>query len=150
MKNRDFSLKMKDLYINTKGDNLEVSYLGYSTLSFTYADEPSLSFGIQTSNNVLEEVIVVGYGTQKSKDLTGSITTIRSEEILKTPSSNAMQSLQGKVAGLQIVSSGQPGRGATVRVRGVGSFPNNALGNNENNTSPLYVVDGMFLTILTS
>ena len=128
----------------SKGDNLEVSYLGYSTLSFTYADEPSLSFGIQTSNNVLEEVIVVGYGTQKSKDLTGSITTIRSEEILKTPSSNAMQSLQGKVAGLQIVSSGQPGRGATVRVRGVGSFPNNALGNNENNTSPLYVVDGMF------
>ncbi|MBK8055404.1 MAG: TonB-dependent receptor [Saprospiraceae bacterium] len=133
-----FSLEM------TKGDNLEVSYLGYSTLSFTYADEPSLSFGIQTSNNVLEEVIVVGYGTQKSKDLTGSITTIRTEEILKTPSSNAMQSLQGKVAGLQIVSSGQPGRGATVRVRGIGSFPNNALGNNENNTSPLYVVDGMF------
>ena len=93
---------------------------------------------------IRDRVIVVGYGTQKSKDLTGSITTIRSEEILKTPSSNAMQSLQGKVAGLQIVSSGQPGRGATVRVRGIGSFPNNALGNNENNTSPLYVVDGMF------
>ena len=75
----------------------------------------------------LEEVVVVGYGTQREKDLTSAISTIKTEDIVKTPTGQAMQALQGKVPGLQIVSSGQPGVSPTVRVRGVGSLPGKML-----------------------
>jgi TonB-linked SusC/RagA family outer membrane protein len=90
----------------------------------------------QTLN--LNEVVVVGYGTQKVKDLTSSISTVKSAELVKTPSGQAMQSLQGKVAGLQVVTNGGPGNSPTIRVRGIGSYPGHE------NEAPLYVVDGMF------
>lgn len=86
------------------------------------------------------EVVVVGYGTQKVKDLTSAISTIKADELVKTPTGQAMQSLQGKVAGLQVVSSGGPGDSPTIRIRGVGSYPG------ANNEAPLYVVDGMFFS----
>jgi TonB-linked SusC/RagA family outer membrane protein len=92
----------------------------------------------------VEEVVVVGYGTQKVKDLTSSISTIKSEDLVKTPSGQAMQSLQGKVAGLQVVSNGGPGNSPTIRVRGIGSYPTKSDGTANNNDAPLYVVDGMF------
>jgi TonB-dependent starch-binding outer membrane protein SusC len=84
----------------------------------------------------LEEFVVVGYGALREKDLTSAITTVQSDVIVKTPTPNAMQALQGRVAGVQIVTNGAPGASPTVRVRGVGSF--------EGNAAPLYVVDGMF------
>jgi TonB-linked SusC/RagA family outer membrane protein len=86
----------------------------------------------------LEEVVVIGYGTSKVKDLTSSISTVKSDELVKTPTGQAMQALQGKVAGLQVVSAGAPGGEPTVRIRGIGSFPSSS------NSSPLYVVDGMY------
>lgn len=82
----------------------------------------------------LDEVIVVGYGTQRKADLTGSIVTIQAEEIEKTPTSNVMQALQGKVAGVQITSIGSPGDSPNVRVRGLGTYTSG--------TNVLYVVDG--------
>jgi TonB-linked SusC/RagA family outer membrane protein len=87
---------------------------------------------------MVDEVIVVGYGKLNVKDLTSSISTIKTEEMAKTPTGQAMQALQGKVPGLQVVSSGGPGDAPTIRVRGVGSYPGS------NNEAPLYVVDGMF------
>lgn len=86
----------------------------------------------------IEEVVVVGYGTQVVRDLTSSIATVKAEELERTPSGQAMQALQGKVAGLQVVSSGAPGESPTIRVRGIGSYPG------QDNEAPLYVVDGMF------
>ena len=80
--------------------------------------------------------MVIGYGTQQEKDLTSSITTIKTEDIVKTPTAQAMQALQGRVPGVQIVNSGAPGAAPTVRIRGIGSL--------ESNAAPLYVVDGMF------
>lgn len=83
----------------------------------------------------LEELVVIGYGVAKSKDLTSPIETVKAAEISSVPSSSPMGALQGKVAGVNVVSSGTPGAGPSVTIRGLGSF---------GDTSPLYVVDGMF------
>ncbi len=118
------------------GDVLEFSSVGLKTQSVTVKNQTIINVTLQADTESLDEVVVIGYGSQKKADLTGAITTVKAEEIEKTPNSNVMQSLQGKVPGVQIVSNGSPGDSPTVRVRGVNSF--NA-GNN-----PLYVVDGMF------
>lgn len=115
---------------------LVISYIGYETQEIPVNNRTNVSVSLSLDLEELEEVVVVGYGSLKEKDLTSAITTIKTEEITKTPTSQAMQALQGKVAGVQIVSNGAPGDGPTVRVRGIGSF--------EGNAAPLYVVDGMF------
>ncbi len=120
-----------------KGDVLEFSYVGYKTVEVTIGDQTNLNIVLETDTQSLDEVVVIGYGTQKKSDLTGSISTVSAEDIEKTPSSNIMQSLQGKVSGVQVVSTGSPGDSPKVRLRGLGSY-------NENNSNPLYVVDGMF------
>ncbi|SHJ38909.1 TonB-linked outer membrane protein, SusC/RagA family [Arenibacter nanhaiticus] len=116
---------------------LVVSYLGFTTLEIPVNAKTSFNIELQVDAQALDEVVVVGYGTQKKADLTGAITTIKSEDITRTPSGSAMQSLQGKVAGLQVVSSGAPGAAPTIRVRGIGSYVGGA-------SDPLYVVDGTF------
>lgn len=118
------------------GDELEFSYIGFKTVTMTVGSQNVINVTLEDDVESLSEVVVVGYGTQRKADLTGAISTVKSEDIAKTPNSNVVQSLQGKVAGVQVVSSGSPGGSPTVRVRGVNSFKG---GNN-----PLYVVDGMF------
>lgn len=118
------------------GEVLVFSFVGYSSQRVVIGNETNLQIKLGEDIAVLGEVVVIGYGAMKEKDLTSSIATIKTDVITKTPAPNAMQSLQGRVAGVQIVSSGAPGASPTVRVRGVGSF--------EGNASPLYVVDGMF------
>lgn len=120
------------------GDSIQVSYIGYETIAYQLGTETELQFTMTSANQMLEEVIVVGYGTQRQRDLTSAIATVNAEEIMQTPTAQAMQSLQGKVAGMQIVSSGAPGSAPKVRVRGIGSYPGS------DNEAPLYVVDGMF------
>ena len=115
---------------------LVYSFVGYETQEVLVGNQTTINLTLKESIGALDEVLVIGYGTQKEKELTSAITTLRTEDIVKTPAPNAMQSLQGRVPGVQIVSSGAPGASPTVRVRGVGSF--------EGNAAPLYVVDGMF------
>ncbi|WP_332028296.1 TonB-dependent receptor plug domain-containing protein, partial [Kaistella sp.] len=83
----------------------------------------------------IEEVVMIGYGTAKKRDLTGSITRVVGEEVNDKPASNPVNSLQGKVAGLSVVNSGQPGSQADVRIRGTVTI---------NQTQPVYIVDGVF------
>lgn len=114
-----------------------------ATLLFTYVGMKPLKVNATESMNVtleddfkkLEDVVVIGYGSAKAKDLTSPISVIKAEELKSTPSTSAMTALQGKVAGVNVISTGTPGAGPTVRIRGAGSFAN---------SSPLYVVDGMF------
>jgi len=121
------------------GDNvLVVSYVGYTTVEMPIGNLSVFKIQLEPSKTSLQEVVVVGYGSTKVKDLTSSITTVRSDDIIRTPASQPMQSLQGKVAGVQIVTNGSPGDQPTVRIRGIGSFPG------RENEAPLYVVDGMF------
>jgi TonB-dependent starch-binding outer membrane protein SusC len=127
-------------------NTLVFTFVGYKTVTVDVTNKTTADVILEGDVTSLEEVVVVGYGTQREKDLTSAISTIKTEDIVKTPTGQAMQSLQGKVPGLQIVSSGQPGASPTVRVRGVGSYPRTdvvtgaALGTE----APLYVVDGMF------
>ncbi len=117
---------------------LEFSYIGYEMQGIIVGDKTTIDVALSPTASFLQEVVVVGYGSTKVKDLTSSITTIKSDDIIKTPSSTPLQALQGKVAGLQIVTNGGPGDSPTVRIRGIGSFPGRG------NEGPLYVVDGMF------
>jgi len=119
-------------------DTLVISMVGTTTQYVGVGNKTTIDVKLLTETTMMEEVVVVGYGTQKVKDLTSAISTVKSEELAKTPSGQAMQALQGKVAGLQVVSSGGPGSSPTIRVRGIGSYPG------QNNEAPLYVVDGMF------
>lgn len=120
----------------SQGEMLVFSAIGYMTQEVVVGSQSVLEIILATDVKSLQEVVVVGYGTQREKDLTSAITTVKSDLIVKTPAAQAMQALQGRVAGVQIVSNGAPGAGPTVRVRGIGSFQGNA--------GPLYVVDGMF------
>ncbi len=118
-------------------DTLIFSYTGYKPQEVPIAGQSIIDITLLEDIKVLDEIVVVGYGKLKKSDLTGSITKIKGEDIDKTPTHTAINALQGKVAGVQIVqSSGEPGAGAVVRIRGVGTL---------NNSSPVYVVDGLFL-----
>lgn len=122
--------------LNVPDDAILVfTYIGYVTQEIPVNDQTVINAVLATANQSLNEVVVVGYGTQRKRDLTGAITQIKGEEIEKLPNINPIASLQGKVAGLTIVNSGTPGASPTVRIRGV----NSTAGAN-----PLYVVDGIF------
>ena len=112
---------------------VEVSYMGYLPQQLKAASD--MRVVLQEDVQRLEDVIVVGYGAAKIKDLTSPIDVVKGEELTAVPTSSPMSALQGKVAGVNIVNSGVPGSGPTVQIRGIGSFSNN---------TPLFVVDGMF------
>lgn len=121
------------------GDTLQFSYTGYQAVNLVLTDQKTNDIIMFTDAKVLDEVVVIGYGTIKKSDLTGSVAKIKSEEIIKVPSTNAMQSLQGKVAGLQILSlSGDPGADPVVRLRGITTL---------NNNNPIAVIDGVITDI---
>ena len=116
-----------------EGATVEVSYMGYLPQQMKAASD--MRVVLQEDVQRLEDVIVVGYGAAKIKDLTSPIDVVKGEELTAVPTSSPMSALQGKVAGVNIVNSGVPGSGPTVQIRGIGSFSNN---------TPLFVVDGMF------
>jgi TonB-linked SusC/RagA family outer membrane protein len=119
-----------------EGDVLQFSYLGYSTKEVTIDGNTNVDVVLQEDVSKLDEVVVVGYGSQKKSNLTGSTAVVKSEELMKRPVSNSAAMLQGRVAGLNIVqNSGQPGaEGVRIRLRGVGSFGDN---------SPYVLIDGV-------
>ena len=118
------------------GDVLQVSFMGYKSQEVKVANAGPIRVTLAPDNVMLQEVVAVGYGTMKKSDLTGAVTSIKADDLLKAPVSGLDQALQGRAAGVTVTSnSGQPGEGATIRIRGIGS----ALGGND----PLYVVDGV-------
>lgn len=114
---------------------LVFSYIGMQTQEIPVAGKSIVNVTLHEDAQQLEEVVVIGYGSAKSKDLTAPIDVVKEEEFVNVPTSSPMAALQGKVAGVNIVNSGTPGDGPKVTIRGMGSF---------GDTSPLYVVDGMF------
>lgn len=128
------------LELTSTETSLTFSFIGYKTVTVDVANRNVVDVALETDTQSLDEVVIVGYGTLQEKDLTSAITTVKTEELTKTPTSQPMQALQGKVPGVQIVSSGAPGASPTVRIRGIGSMPG------QGNSDPLYVVDGMFFT----
>ena len=114
---------------------LSISYVGYKDREVAVRNRAIIeSIQLQPDNQMLEQVVVIGYGTQKKSDLTGSVAVVDAEALKQTSHSNISTMLEGKVSGVQVTSDGQPGADPTVRIRGVGSF---------GDTSPLYVIDGV-------
>ena len=114
---------------------LLISYVGYKDSEIAVGGRASLGvIKLESDANILDQVVVVGYGTQKKADLTGSVAIVNAEEMKRVSNSNISTMLEGKVAGVQITSDGQPGADPSVRIRGIGSF---------GSTAPLYVVDGV-------
>ncbi|MBM6883262.1 SusC/RagA family TonB-linked outer membrane protein [Bacteroides caecigallinarum] len=114
---------------------LVISYVGYNEREVAVRNRAVIEpIQLQMSDLVLEQVVVVGYGTQKKSDLTGSVAVVDAEALKQVSHSNISSMLEGKVPGVQITSDGQPGADPTVRIRGIGSF---------GSTAPLYVIDGV-------
>lgn len=116
-----------------EGEPLTFSMLGYETLTLNASSNMSVTMQ-PSADSVLDEVVLVGYGTQRKADVTGSIALVKEEDLENRPNSNPLSSIQGKVAGVYISNSGTPGASPNVAIRGIGSI---------SNTDPIYVVDGM-------
>ncbi|MCF8716251.1 TonB-dependent receptor [Joostella atrarenae] len=121
----------------TKDDVLTFSYIGFKSQEIPINGKSTIDVSLEIDASDLEEVVVVGYGTQKKKEVTGAVVSVGDDIIQKTATSDLGTALQGQVAGVNIqASSGRPGEAANVQIRGLGSVSANALG-------PLYVVDGI-------
>lgn len=114
---------------------LVISFIGFKSTEVLIDGKTKLgNIILKADLEELDQVVVIGYGTQRKVDLTGSVAIVDAEEMKKVSNSNISTMLQGKVSGVQITSDGQPGADPIVRIRGIGSF---------GNTAPLYVVDGV-------
>ena len=124
---------------------LVVSYVGFKTQEVKVGNQSVLAIRLEDDNQLLDEVVVIGYGTMKKRDLTGSITSVKAEDIVRSPASNAMEALQGQVPGLDITrNSGSATSGVTINIRGQRSLSDveDEFQNNIAN-QPLFIVDGM-------
>lgn len=124
---------------------LVISYIGYKTQEMTVGRNNQLNIKMEADTQALDEVVVVGYGVMKKRDLTGAITSVKSEDIVKSPASNAMEALQGQVPGLDIIrNSGKATSGVTINIRGQRSLSDvkDEFGNKIAN-APLFIIDGM-------
>ncbi|MCH3985986.1 MAG: TonB-dependent receptor plug domain-containing protein [Prevotella sp.] len=123
--------------LKTSSGNILFSYVGYQSRSLKVNGDGVFNITLDENALSLNELVVIGYGTQRKSDLTGSLASISSKDIKDYPVSNVSNLLAGKAAGVYVsTSSGQPGASAVVRIRGLGTV---------NDNTPLYVVDGQFM-----
>ncbi len=128
----NFALNVADL-----NAVLVINYTGYASQEVPLAGRAEVKITLKEDNGLLQEIVVVGYGVQRKSDHTGAVGSVKAKDIERIPSATVEQALQGKMAGVYVSpASGEPGAGATIRIRGTGTL---------NNASPLYVVDGMLL-----
>ena len=113
---------------------LTISYIGFATQDIAVNGQKDFSIVLKDDNQVLSEVVVVGYGTMRKSDLTGAIGSLAAKDMESSPVANLGQAIQGKIAGLQVVDAGKPGDNVSIKIRGLGSI---------NNCDPLVVIDGV-------
>lgn len=115
------------------GDVLEFSMIGYDKVS--QKAQSVMTVTLKESNQLLKEIVVVGYGSKKAGSITGSVAQIKAQDIIKTPAQSAIQAIQGRAAGVNIVTNDEPGANPSIRIRGLGTV----LGGRD----PLYIIDGL-------
>lgn len=115
------------------GDLLEFSMVGYDKI--TLKAQSDMTIVLKESNQLLKEIVVVGYGSKKAGSITGSVAQIKAQDIIKTPAQSAIQAIQGRAAGVNIVTNDEPGANPSIRIRGLGTV----LGGRD----PLYIIDGI-------
>ncbi|KAA6344331.1 TonB-dependent receptor SusC [termite gut metagenome] len=120
-----------------KGKSIVFSYVGYKTQTIVLKNNNLLIVKMEYESFMLDEVVAIGYGSIKKSDLTGAVTSVKIDQLQKTPASGIDQALQGRAAGVTVnANSGQPGAAAEVRIRGIGTV---------NDSRPIYVVDGVIV-----
>ncbi|WP_234736708.1 SusC/RagA family TonB-linked outer membrane protein [Tellurirhabdus bombi] len=126
------------LDVPENGATLIFSFVGYLSQEVVVGNQISINVSLKADNKVLEEVVVIGYGTARKSDLTGSVSGVKADQIMERPAPSLNQALSGRMPGVQVnTNSGRPGGRSTIRIRGFSSI------NSSNN--PLYVVDGVML-----
>jgi TonB-dependent starch-binding outer membrane protein SusC len=122
--------------LNVSGDGgvLVVSFIGYVTKEVNIGSQSTVDISMDLDVQTLTELVVTGYGVDKRRELTGAVSTVKSKDLTFAPSGNVEQMLQGRVAGVTVITNGQPGTTSQIRVRGFGAFGGN---------QPLYIVDGV-------
>ena len=113
---------------------LSVSFIGYHTQNVAVGNQNQLTIVLKEEQEQLDEVVVVGYGTVRKKDLTGAVTSVSNKALKEKPIANAGEALQGRAAGVQVTSAGKPGDNVSFRIRGISTI---------NNSEPLLVIDGV-------
>lgn len=113
---------------------LEISYIGYLTQTIKIGTQNTVAISLKEDTQRLDEVVVIGYGTQAKKDITGAVSVVSKDAITEMPVVNFSEALQGKASGVYVNSTGAPGSSTTIRIRGIGSV---------NGSDPLIVVDGI-------
>lgn len=119
----------------SNSSTLVFSFLGYKSQEVKVGNQSQINLSLEVDENLMNEIVVVGYGTQKKTSLTGAVSSITSKELSVQPVISATQAMQGRVAGVSIVNNSSPGAEPTIRVRGVGSV--------SLNPNPLFVIDGV-------
>ena len=120
---------------NPAKDVLVISYIGMRTQEVAVKGQKQINVTLQEDSKILDEVVVIGYGTSKRSDLTGSVVSVKNEDLMQTPTSDVAQALAGRMAGVQVMQSeGEPGASVSIRVRGGISITQS--------NEPLYVIDG--------
>ena len=117
---------------------LQFSFMGYQTQNIAVNGRSTINVTLAEDTELLDEVVVIGYGVQKKSDLTGAVASVRSDALKNLATSDAAAALQGKASGIHVITNGAPGSGADIRVRGYSS--------NSSNIAPLYIVDGLQVT----
>jgi TonB-linked SusC/RagA family outer membrane protein len=124
-----------DYSISAQGtDVLLFTFIGYGSKEVTVGSQTSINVSMNSDLQSLDEVVITGYSVDKRRELTGSVSTVKTKDLTYAPSGNVEQMLQGRVPGVTVISNGQPGTTSQIRVRGFGAFGGN---------QPLYVVDGV-------
>ena len=127
--NGKFSFQIADQAV------LQISFIGYHTVEVAVGNQQSVTVELKEDTKLIDEVVVIGYGTMKKKDLTGAVGSLRQKEIGNVSVVNVEQMIQGRIAGVDVINnSGLPGIGTSIKIRGVGTIYN---------SDPLYVIDGM-------
>jgi len=129
------------LTVPSSGGTLLISFIGYVTQEVPVGTSSVLNITLKTESLALNEVVVVGYGTQRKADVTGAISSVSSEKLNAVPVGNFDQALQGRAPGLVVINNGAPGQAATLRVRGISTV---------NDANPLFVVDGVVSTTINN
>jgi TonB-dependent starch-binding outer membrane protein SusC len=130
--------------INVPGPDaiLVFSFVGYSEMTVNVAGRSIINVQLEPGLEMISELVVIGYGTVRREDLTGSVAVISSEDLNRVPTSDFTRALQGRATGVMVTQTGVPGGGAQIRVRGVGSI--------NRNPNPIYVIDGVVTGSLNS
>ncbi|HRZ99014.1 MAG TPA: carboxypeptidase-like regulatory domain-containing protein, partial [Paludibacter sp.] len=134
-----------EISVSSENKIITVSYIGYQSQEVTLSNQRTLKITLVPDSKILDEVVAIGYGTVKKRDLTGAVSSVKTSDIIQTPTSNAMEAIQGRVAGMDITrSSGGAGSGVNILIRGTKTIGyTDMYGNKTRNTEPLFIIDGI-------